>query len=224
MSGDQRLSGYDVRGRSDHSGKAHSGESFLFKSRGGTGKLKCFMCHSKGHMKRDCPMKKSSGFVKNGKHDQDFDSSNDEGGSYHMTHMRDLLYDFKGFNGGSAQLGDNKTCTIKGTGKVKIQLHNVSSFILEDVSNNGATVSQRWLGDKQPEEKINIDCLVKEQEKVHLGIKVRADITVIRVPGQEGLKGNGRKKIRSKEAKLRNLLKYKAWLTWRSSVRGSSIE
>ncbi|GKD62138.1 hypothetical protein Tco_1299647, partial [Tanacetum coccineum] len=29
--------------------------------------------------------------------------------------------------------GDNKTCTIKGTGKVKIQLHDRSSFIPEDV-------------------------------------------------------------------------------------------
>ncbi|GJS37999.1 hypothetical protein Tco_0536381 [Tanacetum coccineum] len=60
-----------------------------------------------GHLKRDCPIKKSSGFVKKGKRDQDFDSSNDE--------------------------GDNRTCTIKGTGKVKIQLHDGSSFILEDV-------------------------------------------------------------------------------------------
>ncbi|GJR98684.1 hypothetical protein Tco_0270858, partial [Tanacetum coccineum] len=36
-------------------------------------------------------------------------------------------------DGGSIQLGDNRTCTIKGTGKVKIQLHDGSSFILEDV-------------------------------------------------------------------------------------------
>ncbi|GKE48726.1 hypothetical protein Tco_1479984, partial [Tanacetum coccineum] len=41
-----------------------------------------------------------------------------------------------------------------------------------------------------------------------------------------GKEGNvaGRKKRRSKEAKLRNLLKYKAWLTRRSPIRGSSIE
>nr|GFA75185.1 zinc finger, CCHC-type [Tanacetum cinerariifolium] len=36
-------------------------------------------------------------------------------------------------DGGSVQLGDNGICTIKGTGKVKIQLHDGSSFILEDV-------------------------------------------------------------------------------------------
>nr|GEY35404.1 zinc finger, CCHC-type [Tanacetum cinerariifolium] len=125
--------GLYVRGRSDHSGKAHFGGSSRFKSRGRTGKLKCFICHSQGHMKRDCPMKKSSGFVKKGKRDQYSNSFDDEGGSYHMTHRRDFLYDFKVVDGGSVRLGDNRTCTIKRIGKVKIQLHDKSSFILEDV-------------------------------------------------------------------------------------------
>nr|GFA17578.1 retrovirus-related Pol polyprotein from transposon TNT 1-94 [Tanacetum cinerariifolium] len=55
------------------------------------------------------------------------------GGSYHMTPRKDFLYDFKGFDGGSVQLGDHKTCTIRETWIVKIQLHDGSSFILEDV-------------------------------------------------------------------------------------------
>ncbi|GKD91120.1 hypothetical protein Tco_1366627 [Tanacetum coccineum] len=74
--------GLYVRGMSNHSGKAHSGESLRFKSRCGTSKLKCFICHLEGHLKRDYPMKKSIGFVKNGNHDQDFDSSDDEGNTY----------------------------------------------------------------------------------------------------------------------------------------------
>ncbi|GJX72380.1 zinc finger, CCHC-type containing protein [Tanacetum coccineum] len=306
--------------------------------------------HSEDHLKRDCPKKKSSGFVKKGKHDQDSDSSNDEGNayfgealtvvrndemtelvmnsgrSYHMTHRRDFLYDFKVIDGGSVELAHNRTCTIKGTGKVKIQLHDRSSFILEDlgrikvikgcrvmmtgirkknrvytleakvmtfgvqkhggskqvrfeqlgskqvrfkqlgykqvrfkqlgpsvetgfhgvqddkrvwfqvelqgaqgdhetkvfhVSNDDVAVAQRLLEDKQPEEKTNTDCLVKEQEKAHLGIKVRANIMVTGVPGQEGAEGNVAEKKKVKESikvNLGKLLKYNAWSTWWSSV------
>ncbi|GJX97589.1 reverse transcriptase domain-containing protein [Tanacetum coccineum] len=63
------------------------------------------------------------------------------------------------------------------------------------VSNDDTAVAQRRLEDKQPEEKTNTDCLVKEQEKVHLGIKVGANITVTGVPGQEGAEGGPRFKV-----------------------------
>ncbi|GJS38000.1 hypothetical protein Tco_0536382 [Tanacetum coccineum] len=43
--------------------------------------------------------------------------------------------------------GDNRTCTIKGTGKVKIQLHDGSSFIREDVRYvSGLSISLISLG------------------------------------------------------------------------------
>ncbi|GJY34358.1 hypothetical protein Tco_0418827 [Tanacetum coccineum] len=93
------------------------------------------------------------------------------------------------------------------------------------VSNDDAAVAQRELEDKQPEEKTNMDCLVMEQEKVHLGTKVGANITVTVVPGQEGAKGNVAEKKKMNESmksNLRKLLEYKAWLTRRSSVQGSS--
>nr|GEV13607.1 zinc finger, CCHC-type [Tanacetum cinerariifolium] len=149
--------GLYVKGRPDHSSKAHSGRSSRFKSRGGTSKLELFIYHFEGYLKRECPMKNSSGFVKKGKRNQDSDSSDDKGNAYfgealvvvgkddmtelvtdlgrtyHMTHRRNFLYDFKVVDGGSVQLSDNMTCTIKGTGKVKIHLHDGSSFILEDV-------------------------------------------------------------------------------------------
>ncbi|GJW50375.1 retrovirus-related pol polyprotein from transposon TNT 1-94 [Tanacetum coccineum] len=66
-------------GGTNNNGKAHSGRSSQFKSMGGTGKLKCFICHSESHYKGDCPMKKSSRFVSTGKHDQDY---NDDDNAY----------------------------------------------------------------------------------------------------------------------------------------------
>ncbi|GJY91117.1 hypothetical protein Tco_0506313 [Tanacetum coccineum] len=83
-----------------------------------------------------------------------------------------------------------------------------------------------WFEDKQPEENTNTDCLVKEQEKVHLGIKVGANITVTGVPGQEGAEGNvaEKKKVKeSMEANLGKLLKYNAWSTRWSPARGSGM-
>ncbi|GJV08061.1 zinc finger, CCHC-type containing protein [Tanacetum coccineum] len=74
-------------------------------------------------------------------------------------------------------------------------------------------LAQRWLEDRQPEEKTNTDCLVKEQEKVHLSIKVRANITVTGVPGQEGAEGNVAEKKKMNESmktNLEKLLKYNA--------------
>nr|GEZ75469.1 hypothetical protein [Tanacetum cinerariifolium] len=89
------------------------------------------------------------------------------------------------------------------------------------VSNDDTAVARRRLEDKQPEENTNMDYLVKEQENVHLGIKVRAKITVTGVPGQEGVEGNVAEKMKVNEsikANLWKLLKYKAWLTRRSLV------
>ncbi|GJS90726.1 hypothetical protein Tco_0773362 [Tanacetum coccineum] len=163
----------------------------------------------------------------------------------------------KGFDGGSVKFGDNRTCTIKGTRKVKIPLHDGSSFIPKDVryvsglrrslislgtlekegymvkmqmgrikvSNDDAAIAQRRLEDKQLEENINTDCLVKEQEKVHLDTNVEANIMVTEVPGQEGTEGNVAEKKKVKESiktNLEKLLKYNTWSTRWSPIRGSS--
>ncbi|GKA52899.1 hypothetical protein Tco_0746214 [Tanacetum coccineum] len=84
------------------------------------------------------------------------------------------------------------------------------------VSNDDAAVAQRRFEDKQLEEKTNTDCLVKEQEKVHLGIEVGANIMVTGVAGQEGAEGNVAEKKKVKEsnkANLGKLLKYNVWST-----------
>ncbi|GKB17226.1 hypothetical protein Tco_0851149 [Tanacetum coccineum] len=74
----------------------------------------------------------------------------------------------------------------------KVELHGaLGNRETEDfrVSNDNATVAQRWLEDKQLEKSTKTGCLVKLQEKGNVA---------------------GRKKRRSKEAKRGNLLKYKA--------------
>ncbi|GKD82709.1 retrovirus-related pol polyprotein from transposon TNT 1-94 [Tanacetum coccineum] len=149
--------GLYVRGRSDHRGNQGRGSS-RSKSKGkGTYKLKCYICYSEDHLKKDCPKrnkKKSTGFVKknagqgSGMHSEGYDNGDllmavseerflewimDSGGSFHMTPRRDFLFDFKEFNGGTVLLGDNRACAIMGIRKVRVQMRDSSSFVLENV-------------------------------------------------------------------------------------------
>ncbi|GKA92836.1 retrotransposon protein, putative, ty1-copia subclass [Tanacetum coccineum] len=57
----------------------------------------------------------------------------DSGGSYHMTPMLDLFYDFLECDEGMILLGDNMECKIRGIGKVRVQLKDGSSFVLHNV-------------------------------------------------------------------------------------------
>nr|GEY09888.1 transcription factor MYB90-like [Tanacetum cinerariifolium] len=56
----------------------------------------------------------------------------DSGGSFHMTPKWDFLFDFKEY-GGMVLLGDNRACAIIGIGKVRVQMKDGSSFMLENV-------------------------------------------------------------------------------------------
>ncbi|GJS88512.1 zinc finger, CCHC-type, retrotransposon gag domain protein [Tanacetum coccineum] len=120
-----------------------------FKSRGGTGKLSASYVIQRVSSEREIVQEREAlAVVRN---DETTELVMDSGGPYHMTHMREFLYDFKVFDCGSVRFGDNRTCTIKGTGKVKIQLHDGSSFILEDVRMTGGLkqVGLKQLGSKQ---------------------------------------------------------------------------
>ncbi|GJZ73111.1 zinc finger, CCHC-type containing protein [Tanacetum coccineum] len=135
--------GLYVRGRSAHRGNQGRGSS-RSKSKGkGTYKVKCYICYSEDHLKKDYPKrnkKKSTGFVKknagqgSGMHSEGYDNGDllmavseerflewimDSGGSFHMTPRKDFLFDFKEFNGG--------------IGKVRVQMKDGSSFVLENV-------------------------------------------------------------------------------------------
>ncbi|GKE28498.1 retrovirus-related pol polyprotein from transposon TNT 1-94 [Tanacetum coccineum] len=61
----------------------------------------------------------------------------DSGGSFHMTPRKDFLFDLKEFNGGTVLLGDNRACAIMGIRKVRVQLKDGLSFVLENVRDEG---------------------------------------------------------------------------------------
>ncbi|GJW87534.1 retrovirus-related pol polyprotein from transposon TNT 1-94 [Tanacetum coccineum] len=153
-----KAKGYDgeglyLRGRTDRKDSRQSGGKSRSKSRGR--RLKCYICQSEDHLKRNCPKnnrKKSTSYIK--KDDQPsssgliYDDSEvmtvmsaealldliiDSGCSYHMTPRLDILFDFLECDGGSVWLGNNRDCKIRGIGKVRVQLRDGSSFVLNNV-------------------------------------------------------------------------------------------
>ncbi|GJZ71301.1 proteasome subunit alpha type-5 [Tanacetum coccineum] len=117
------------------------------------------------------------------------------------------------------QLG-HKQVGFKQLGHKQVGFKQLGSMLKQESMKYSCS---KRLEDKQLEENTNTDYLVKEQENVHLGIKVGANITVTRVPGQEGAEGNvvEKKKVKeSKKANLGKLLKYNAWSTRWSLIRG----
>nr|GEW65743.1 retrovirus-related Pol polyprotein from transposon TNT 1-94 [Tanacetum cinerariifolium] len=228
-------------------------------------KLHTYYTSPEGHIKRDFPMKKSSEFVKKGKRDQDFDTSNDKGNayfgealrvvrndemtelvmnsgeSYHMTHKRGFLYDFKVVDGGLVQLGLKRSLISLGTlekegytmkmqmGRIKVIkgclvmmaeirkkncVYTLKAKVMTFWCTKAWSFKTSWIkqrGHKQVRFKQigpGVETRlygVQEQEKVHLDIKVRANIMITGVPGQEGSKGNIAKKKNVKESMEANL-------------------
>nr|GEV48978.1 RNA-directed DNA polymerase [Tanacetum cinerariifolium] len=57
----------------------------------------------------------------------------DSGGSHHMTYKRDYLFDFKEYDCGNVLLGDGRECRVWGTSKVRVQMRDMSSYVLDNV-------------------------------------------------------------------------------------------
>ncbi|GJZ77012.1 retrovirus-related pol polyprotein from transposon TNT 1-94 [Tanacetum coccineum] len=146
--------GLYVRGRTARRDSRQSRGKSRSKSRGR--RLKCYICQSEDHLKRNCPKnnrKKSTSYAKKDEQPSSsgsiYDDSEvmmvmsaqaqalldwimDSGCSYHMTPRLDIHDDFLECDGGIVQLGDNMECKIKGIGKVRIQLKDGSSFVLHN--------------------------------------------------------------------------------------------
>nr|GEX36910.1 retrovirus-related Pol polyprotein from transposon TNT 1-94 [Tanacetum cinerariifolium] len=157
---------FDFGGRDGHTkfkGNQRKRKSRL-KSRGG--RLKCYICHSEDHLKRNCPKnnrKKSTGYVKKDEKPSSsgltYDDSEvmmvmsaqaqalldwimDSGCSYHMTPRLDILFDFLECDRGSVQLGNNRECKIRGIGKSgKVKVINGSRVILSGIRRNNCVYS-----------------------------------------------------------------------------------
>ncbi|GKB22802.1 zinc finger, CCHC-type containing protein [Tanacetum coccineum] len=127
--------GLYMRGKSGQRDMEHGTYSARSKSQGRSSRLRCYICQSEKHLKRDCPRynhKKSQGFVRNedqvsGSGANGYDSADvmmamsveellgwimDSGGSYHITYRRDYLVDFKEYGGNNILLGNGKECRV----------------------------------------------------------------------------------------------------------------
>nr|GEY58189.1 retrovirus-related Pol polyprotein from transposon TNT 1-94 [Tanacetum cinerariifolium] len=100
--------GLYVRGRTNRKDSRQSRGKSRSKSRGE--RLKCYICQSEDHLKRNYLKnnhKKSKGYVKKDEQPRSSGSTYDD-----------------------SELGDNKECKIKGIGNVGVQLKDGSSFVL----------------------------------------------------------------------------------------------
>nr|GEW42584.1 retrovirus-related Pol polyprotein from transposon TNT 1-94 [Tanacetum cinerariifolium] len=103
--------GLYVRRRTDRRDSRQSRGKSRSKSRGG--RLKCYICQSEDHLKRNCPKnnpKKSTCYVKKDEQPSSSGSTYDD-----------------------SELGYNRECKIRGIGNVRVQLKDGSSFVLHNV-------------------------------------------------------------------------------------------
>ena len=105
----------------------------------------CFICGDEGHWKRDCPKRRdkcSANTATVYKEPMTLSVSThntkkvwimDSGCSYHNTPNKEVLFDFKEFDGGKVLMANNTYGNIKGIVNVRIENPNGSEVILKDI-------------------------------------------------------------------------------------------
>ena len=143
------------RGRSSEREQSHGRSKSRSKSRSSKGKIECWNCGKKGHLKKDCRAPPKKNKQKNGNKDNeasanvagdavqdalilafDYKSESwviDSGASFHATAHKEYLKNYVQGDFGKVYLGDDEPCDIIGKGDVQIKLPNGSIWQLNDV-------------------------------------------------------------------------------------------
>ncbi|GKC65904.1 retrovirus-related pol polyprotein from transposon TNT 1-94 [Tanacetum coccineum] len=128
--------GLYVRGRTDRRDSRQSKGKSRSKSQG-IGRLKCYICQSEDHLKRNClknNCKKLTEVL--------LDWIMDSGCSYHMTSKVDIVFYFLECDRGNVLLGDNKECKIRGLGKSgKVKVINGSRVVVSETRRDNCVYS-----------------------------------------------------------------------------------
>ncbi|GJS56168.1 zinc finger, CCHC-type containing protein [Tanacetum coccineum] len=119
-----------VRRRSGQKYKEQDTDSVWSKSQGISSRLRCYICQSEEHLKRDCP---SANVMMAMSVKELLDWIINSRGSYHMAYKRDYLLDFEEYYSGNVLLGDGRECRVRGTGKVRVQIRDGLIFVLDNV-------------------------------------------------------------------------------------------